>query len=152
MIENRKKLAVWLAVLFLLNILLILLMTSPALALNAAENEIELLARLISAESDGGSYPEQAAIGGVVINRLQHPDFPNTLAGVIYQNGAFAGMQNGRFWRSVSEGARRAAEDALNGWDPSGGALYYYEPGKAENTEIENRPIITQIGRLVFCS
>ena len=118
----------------------------------ATESNINLLARIISAEARGETYTGQVAVGAVVLNRVQHPSFPDTIAGVIYQNGAFTAINDGQFWEPVSSSAYNAARDALNGWDPSGGAIYYYNPKKTSNAWIRSRPVITTIGNHVFCS
>lgn len=115
-------------------------------------SDYNLLARLISAEARGEPYSGQVAVGAVVLNRMRHPSFPDTLSGVIYQNGAFSCLYDGQFNQPVAESAYRAAQDALNGWDPSGGAIYYYNPKTATNKWIRSRPVITTIGRHVFCS
>lgn len=116
------------------------------------QSDYNLLARLISAEARGESYTGQVAVGAVVLNRVQHPSFPDTIAGVIYQKGAFSCLYDGQFDQPVAESSYRAAQDALNGWDPSGGAIYYYNPVTATNQWIRSRPIIATIGKHVFCS
>ena len=118
----------------------------------ATEANINLLARIISAEARGEPYTGQVAVGAVVLNRVQHPSFPDTIAGVIYQNGAFTAVNDGQFWQPVASSAYNAARDALNGWDPSGGAIYYYNPKKTSNAWIRSRPVITTIGDHLFCS
>lgn len=115
-------------------------------------NNLNLLARLISAEARGEPYVGQVAVGAVVLNRVQHPSFPDTIAGVIYQPGAFTCVDDGQFDQPISESAYRAARDALNGWDPVGGAIYYYNPSTATNSWIRGRPYITTIGKHVFCA
>lgn len=115
-------------------------------------NEVALLARIISAESRGEPYAGQVAVGAVILNRVAHPSFPNTLAGVIYQPGAFSCLDDGGVNAAVADSAYRAARDAINGSDPSGGALYYYNPAKATSQWIFSRPIITVIGQHRFCS
>ncbi len=114
--------------------------------------DYELLARIISAEARGESYMGQVAVGAVVLNRVEHPSFPDTLAGVVYQNGAFSCLYDGQFYEPIADSAYKAARDALNGLDPSGGAIYYYNPAVATNKWIYSRPIITTIGRHVFCA
>ncbi len=115
------------------------------------QSDYALLARLISAEARGEPYSGQVAVGAVVLNRVEHPSFPDTISGVIYQNGAFSCLNDGQFNKPVAESAYRAAQDALNGWDPAGGAIYYYNPKTATNKWIRSRPIIATIGRHVFC-
>lgn len=116
------------------------------------QSEIDLLARTISAESRGEPYHGQVAVGAVILNRIEHPSFPNTLAGVIYQEGAFSCVADGQMNEEVYESSKRAAIDALNGWDPSGGAIYYYNPVTATNKWIRSRAVIVTIGDHVFCS
>lgn len=118
----------------------------------ATESNINLLARIISAEARGEPYTGQVAVGAVVLNRVQHPSFPNSISGVIYQNGAFSAVNDGQFWQPIASSCYNAARDALNGWDPSGGAIYYYNPSKTSNRFIRSRPVITQIGSHLFCS
>lgn len=118
---------------------------------SATEANINLLARIISAEGRGESYIGQVAIGAVICNRIEHPSFPDTLQGVIYQNGAFTALVDGQFNEPISESAYSAARDALNGWDPSGGAIYYYNPNKTSNEFIWSREVIKVIGQHRFC-
>ena len=130
--------------------------TLAALGITSAQNspsssDYTLLARLISAEARGESYTGQVAVGAVVLNRIEHPSFPDTVSGVIYQKGAFSCLDDGQFYKPVSDSAYRAARDALNGVDPSGGAIYYYNPKTATNKWIRSRKIITTIGKHVFC-
>ena len=114
------------------------------------EGDEYLLARIISAEARGEPYDGQVAVGAVVLNRVRHPSFPNSVAGVVYQNGAFSALADGQFDQPISAQAYQAAQDALNGWDPSGGAIYYYNPAKTTNTWIYSREVITVIGRHYF--
>ena len=118
----------------------------------ASSSQVDLLARLISAEARGEPYSGQVAVGAVVLNRIKHPSFPNTLPGVIYQSGAFTCITDGQFNEPVAESAYRAARDALNGVDPSGGAIYYFNPSTATSSWIWSRPLITVIGKHRFCS
>ena len=117
----------------------------------ATEANIYLLARIISAEARGEPYTGQVAVGAVVLNRVEHPSFPDTLAGVIYQNGAFTAIVDGQFNEPISDSAYRAARDALNGWDPTGGCIYYYNPAKTSNKFIWSRPVMLTIGAHRFC-
>ncbi|MBQ8623177.1 MAG: spore cortex-lytic enzyme [Oscillospiraceae bacterium] len=118
----------------------------------ATEANINLLAQIISAEARGEPYVGQVAVGAVILNRIEHPSFPSTLSGVIYQNGAFTAIVDGQFWEPIASSAYNAARDALNGWDPTGGAIYYYNPSKTSNRFMHSRPIITTIGEHRFCS
>ena len=111
-----------------------------------------LLARLISAEARGESYEGQVAVGAVVMNRIAHPSFPNTLSGVIYQRGAFSCLDDGQFDEPVAQSAYAAARDAMNGYDPTGGAIYYFNPVTATSQWIWSRPLIVQIGKHRFCA
>ena len=113
--------------------------------------DYNLLARVISAEARGESYAGQVAVGAVILNRIEHPSFPDTVAGVVYQPGAFSCLYDGQFDEPIADSAYSAARDALMGLDPSGGAIYYYNPKTATNRWIRSRPVITTIGRHVFC-
>lgn len=117
----------------------------------ASTSDVNLLARTISAEARGEPYSGQVAVGAVILNRVEHPSFPDTIAGVVYQPGAFSCLNDGQFDQPIAESAYRAARDALNGMDPSGGAIYYYNPVTATNQWIRSRPIINTIGQHVFC-
>lgn len=114
--------------------------------------DLDLLARLISAEARGEPYVGQVAVGAVVLNRVEHPSFPNTLSGVIYQPGAFSCLDDGQFNQPVAESAYRAAQEALNGADPCGGAIYYFNPATATSKWIWSRPEIVTIGKHRFCA
>ena len=118
----------------------------------STSGDVDLLARLISAEARGEPYAGQVAVGAVVLNRVESPAFPGSISGVIYQSGAFSCLQDGQFWKPVADSAYRAARDALNGSDPSGGALYYFNPATATSKWIWSRPVITTIGRHRFCA
>ena len=118
----------------------------------ADSNTRALLARLISAEARGEPYVGQVAVGAMVLNRVEHPSFPNSIAGVIYQSGAFSCIADGQFNQPVAESAYRAADDALNGWDPTGGAIYYFNPSTATSAWIWSRPLIVNIGKHRFCA
>ncbi|MBC7346266.1 MAG: cell wall hydrolase [Clostridia bacterium] len=114
-------------------------------------DEVDLLARLVAAEAGNEPYAGQVAVAAVVLNRVAHPSFPNTLAGVIYQPLAFESVTTGWIWRAPGlVTARRAAIDALNGWDPTYGSLYFWNPAKPVNPWIWTRQIVTQIGRHIF--
>ncbi len=109
-----------------------------------------LLARLIYAEAGAEPYIGQVAVGGVVLNRIQSSKFPQTMAGVVYQPRAFESVSNGIINRAPSQQSQKAAWDAIRGWDPSGGALYFFNPGKTSNPWIWARQIINRIGKHVF--
>ena len=113
-------------------------------------NDVKLLARIINAEARGESYVGQVSVGAVVLNRVAHPSFPNTIAGVIFQKGAFTAIDDGQWDAEMYDSPYKAAQDALNGWDPTGGAIYYYNPAKTTSKWIYSRPVITTIGKHVF--
>ncbi len=125
---------------------------SNSASTSVSQSDVNLLARIISAEARGEPYEGQVAVGAVVLNRVEHPSFPDTFAGVIYQEGAFTAITDGQFQQPVADSAYRAARDALNGWDPSGGAIYYYNPDKTSNQWIRSRPVIKRIGNHLFAS
>lgn len=117
----------------------------------ATTSNVNLLARIISAEARGEPYIGQVAVGAVILNRIQHPSFPDTLSGVIYQNGAFTAIVDGQFNEPISDSAYKAAKDALNGWDPTGGCIYYYNPAKTSNAFMHSKPTLMVIGSHRFC-
>jgi len=129
-------------------------LTKMGISSNAAtgshEIDSRLLARIINAEARGEPYTGQVAVGAVVLNRVKHSSFPNTIAGVIYQPGAFSALDDGQWNADMYETPYKAAKDALNGWDPTGGAIYYYNPAKTTNKWIYSRPVICTIGSHVF--
>ena len=114
--------------------------------------DLALLARVISGEARGEPYSGQVAVGAVVLNRVDSPIFPNSISGVIYQQGAFTCITDGEFNKPVEDSAYRAARDALNGVDPCGGAIYYFNPATATNKWIWSRPLIVVIGKHRFCA
>ena len=117
----------------------------------SSSNDVTLLAMVINGEARGESYEGQVAVGAVVLNRVRHSSFPNTIAGVVYQPGAFTAVDDGQINKAIESSCFNAARDALNGWDPTGGAIYYYNPRTATNSWIRSRPIIKTIGKHVFC-
>lgn len=116
-----------------------------------SSSDLYLLAKVIEAEARGESYTGQVAVGAVVLNRVKSSSFPDTVSGVVYQKGAFSAVTDSNWSVSPTSTSKKAAQDAINGWDPSGGALYYYNPAKTSNQWIRSRPIITVIGLHVFC-
>ncbi|MBQ9979965.1 MAG: spore cortex-lytic enzyme [Oscillospiraceae bacterium] len=115
-----------------------------------SENDVQLLARLISGEARGEPYTGQVAVGAVVLNRVDHPSFPNSISGVIYQSGAFDAVSDGQINMNPTDSCVRAAREALAGSDPSGGAIYYYNPATATSKWIWSREIICTIGKHNF--
>ncbi len=136
--------------------------TLAALGINVSQNKtqstsgvgsqnLDLLTRVINGEARGEPYIGQVAVGGVVLNRVRDPRFPSTIPGVVYQPGAFTAVVDGQINAGVVDSSKKAAIDALNGWDPSGGAIYYYNPEKTTNKWILSRPVIKVIGKHIFC-
>ncbi len=116
------------------------------------EAELDLLARVVHAEAKGEPYEGQVAVAAVIINRVQHPEFPNTISGVVYEPLAFQVVANGQVNQPADETAIRAAYDALNGFDPTGGAVYFFNPAKTSNAWIRSRPVTKTIGKHVFAT
>lgn len=116
-------------------------------------SDVQLLARAINGEARGESYEGQVAVGAVILNRVKNPNFPNTIAGVIYQPGAFTAVSDGQINVAIDKNATvvKAAQDALNGWDPTNGAIYYFNPNTATSSWIWSRPYIKTIGKHRFC-
>ena len=117
---------------------------------NSSSN-VSLLSKLIYAESRGEPYSGQVAVGAVCMNRVKSSSFPNTLSGVIYQKGAFDAVSDGQINLTPDSTAKKAAQDAINGWDPSYGAIYYFNPSTATNKWIWSRPVTVTIGKHRFC-
>ena len=115
------------------------------------DSNLNLLSRLIYGEARGEPYVGQVAVGAVVLNRVKSSSFPNTIAGVIYQNGAFDVVSDGQINLVQNSTAKKAAQDALNGWDPSYGAIYYFNPDTAKSKWIWSRPMTVTIGKHRFC-
>jgi N-acetylmuramoyl-L-alanine amidase len=116
-----------------------------------SDEDVELLAKVISAEARGESYEGQVAVGAVILNRVAHPSFPDSISGVVYQNGAFSCVNDSNWYEAVAESSKRAAIDALNGWDPSGGAIYYFNASKTSDAFMHSRTVIKVIGNHKFC-
>ena len=116
-----------------------------------ASGDVYLLAQCIYSESRGEPYKGQVAVGAVVLNRVKSSAFPNSISGVVYQKGAFSAVDDGQINLTPNDSALKAARDAMNGWDPTGGCLYYYNPAKTSNRWIRSRPIVVRIGNHVFC-
>lgn len=116
-------------------------------------SDVQLLARAINGEARGEPYEGQVAVGAVILNRVADSRFPNTIAGVIYQSGAFTAVADGQINVPIdsSSSVVKAAQDALNGWDPTDGAVYYFNPATATNKWIWSRPLIKTIGKHRFC-
>lgn len=122
-------------------------------ASSSQPSNVQLLARAINGEARGEPYEGQVAVGAVIMNRVKSSKFPNTIAGVIYQSGAFTAVSDGQINQPIAQGSTvvKAAQDALNGWDPTGGAIYYFNPNTATSKWIWSREIIKTIGKHHFC-
>lgn len=118
---------------------------------NSNSTNINLLAKLIHGEARGEPYTGQVAVGAVVMNRVKSSSFPNSISGVIYQSGAFTAVSDGQINLTPNDTAKKAAQDAMNGWDPSYGAIYYFNPSTATNKWIWSRPMTITIGKHRFC-
>lgn len=116
-------------------------------------SDIQLLARAINGEARGEGYEGQVAVGAVILNIVKHPDFPNTIAGVIYEPGAFTAVSDGQINHPIDETSTvyKAAQDAMNGWDPTNGCVYYFNPNTATNKWIWSKTIVKTIGKHHFC-
>ncbi len=116
-------------------------------------SDVQLLARAVNGEARGEVYEGQVAVAAVILNRVKHPSFPNTISGVIYQPGAFTAVDDGQINEPIAENSTvyKACQDAMNGWDPTYGAIYYFNPETATNKWIWSRPLIIQIGKHRFC-
>ena len=129
--------------------------TSHTYAASSGRNasNLQLMARAINGEARGESYEGQVAVGAVILNRVKHPSFPNTIAGVIYQSGAFTAVSDGQINVPIDSGSTvyKAAQDALNGWDPTNGCIYYFNPDTATSSWIWSREIVKKIGKHNFC-
>ena len=129
------------------------IMTSSSSSSSSSNNSsnVNLLAKAIYGEARGEPYTGQVAVGAVILNRVKSSKFPNTIAGVIYQSGAFDAVSDGQINLNPDSTAKKAAQDALNGWDPSYGAIYYFNPSTATNKWIWSRPLTVTIGKHRFC-
>ena len=119
---------------------------------SSSTSDLQLMARAINGEARGEPYEGQVAVGAVILNRVKSSQFPNTIAGVIYEKGAFTAVSDGQINVPIKEGSTvlKAARDAMNGWDPTGGAIYYFNPSTATNKWIWSRPLIKTIGKHRF--
>lgn len=127
--------------------------TSSSSSSSSSNNSsnVNLLARVVYGEARGEPYTGQVAVAAVVLNRVKSSKFPNTISGVVYQNGAFDAVADGQINMTPDATAKKAAQDALNGWDPSYGAIYYFNPSTATNKWIWSRPMTVTIGKHRFC-
>jgi N-acetylmuramoyl-L-alanine amidase len=117
-----------------------------------SQNDIQLMANAVYGEARGEPYNGQVAVAAVILNRVNSPTFPNTVAGVIFEPRAFTAVADGQIWLEPNETAKKAVLDAINGWDPTGNAMYYFNPDTATSAWIWSRPQIKQIGKHIFCN
>lgn len=125
--------------------------TSTNIPTGFSNNDIQLMANAVHGESRGEPYIGQVAVAAVILNRVQSSLFPNTVAGVIFQPGAFTAVSDGQIYLTPNATSRKAVLDAINGWDPTGNAIYYFNPATATSSWIWSRPQIKQIGKHIFC-
>lgn len=150
-------------IIFITILLILLILVNTVLIYNSnktygasnsnSTSDLQLMARAINGEARGEPYEGQVAVGAVILNRVSHSSFPNTIAGVIYQSGAFTAVSDGQINVAIDEKSTvvKAAQDALNGWDPTHGAIYYFNPNTATNKWIWSREEIVTIGKHKFC-
>ena len=153
-----KKIIVWnftivisiFLIIFLINILEA---ENISYAASSGTSDIQLMARAINGEARGEPYEGQVAVGAVILNRVKDSKFPNSISGVIYQPGAFTAVSDGQINQPIKEESTvyKAAQDAKNGWDPTGGCIYYFNPQTATNKWIWSRPHVKTIGKHRFC-
>lgn len=124
---------------------------SPQVPAKYTNEDIQLMANAVYGEARGEPYEGQVAVAAVILNRVEHADFPDTVGGVIFQPGAFTAVDDGQIWLTPNERAKEAVIDAINGWDPSENAIYYFNPITATSKWIWSRPQIKKIGLHVFC-
>ncbi len=117
----------------------------------ASANDLKLMANAVYGEARGEPYEGQVAIAAVILNRVKSPSFPNTPSGVIFEPRAFTAVADGQIWLEPNDNARKAVQQALNGWDPSGGCTYYFNPATATSQWIWSRPQVKKIGKHIFC-
>ena len=125
--------------------------TSGSNSNSISSSSLNLISRFVYAEARGEPYKGQVAVAAVILNRVKDSRFPNTVSGVVYQSGAFTCVSDGQINLSPNETAKKAAQDAMNGWDPTYGAIYYFNPNTATNKWIWSRPMTITIGKHRFC-
>ena len=154
----KKILKLFITVIILIGLILLILLLgnneeTNVYAGSSSTSDVQLMARAINGEAREEPYEGQVAVGAVILNRVKHSQFPNTIAGVIYQSGAFTAVSDGQISAPISENSTvyKAARDAMNGWDPTGGCIYYFNPNTATNKWIWSRPLVKTIGKHRFC-
>jgi len=147
----KKRIAYGIIILCALGILLLSnIPTSSAGVGTYSSNDVMVLAKMINGEARGEPYIGKVAVGAVILNRVKDSKFPDSVYGVCFQNGAFDALKDGQYYLEPNESSIKAAKAAINGWDPTYGALYYWNPKTATSKWIWSRTIITQIGGHVF--
>ncbi len=156
--KNIIKIVIIFGLLMLAFVILIVLgnnYTKQNVSYAATSNtsDLQIMARAINGEARGEPYEGQVAVGAVILNRVKDSRFPNSISGVIYQSGAFTAVADGQINSPIDEGSTvyKAAQDAMNGWDPTGGCVYYFNPDTATNSWIWSRPHVKTIGKHRFC-
>ncbi|NOU84813.1 spore cortex-lytic enzyme [Paenibacillus sp. LMG 31460] len=123
----------------------------PSNNLGLSEQDLKIMANAVHGEARGEPYIGQVAVAAVILNRVKSASFPNTVSGVIFQPGAFTAVADGQIWLTPDESSQKAVKDALNGWDPSGGCIYYFNPVTATSKWIWSRTQVKTIGKHIFC-
>lgn len=157
--DDLKKSIKIIAVFIILLLFLVIILDNNFIKQNVSYaatsniSDIQLMARAINGEARGETYEGQVAVGAVILNRVKSSEFPNTIAGVIYQQGAFTAVSDGQINVPIEEGSSvyKAARDAMNGWDPTGGCIYYFNPDTATNKWVWSRTQVKTIGKHIFC-
>lgn len=151
--EKEKLMRKIISLLTMFAVSIVSVLYYPSVKVYAATPDLQLMARAVNGEARGEPYTGQVAVASVILNRVKHSSFPNTVAGVIYQPGAFTAVSDGQINEPISADSTvyKACRDAMNGWDPSGGAIYYFNPDTATSSWIWSRPLIVQIGKHRFC-
>lgn len=124
---------------------------TPSNRRGMSDNDIRIMANAVYGEARGEPYDGQVAVAAVILNRVNSPSFPNTASGVIFQPGAFTAVADGQIWLTPNDKAKKAVQDALGGWDPTGGCIYYFNPVTATSKWIWTRPQVKTIGKHIFC-
>ncbi len=153
-INQKKTIFILLCMTIVLLTTIITIITQNAKAQTGrSASDVQLIARAVNGEARGEPYEGQVAVAAVILNRVKHSSFPNSISGVIYQPGAFTAVSDGQINVPIAEGSTvfKACQDAMNGWDPTGGAIYYFNPDTATSSWIWSRTFIKQIGKHRFC-
>lgn len=151
----QKKAIIFIPVIFLITVMTILyfILNNASAQTARSASDVQLMARAVNGEARGEPYEGQVAVAAVILNRVKHSSFPNSVSGVIYQPGAFTAVSDGQINVPIATNSTiyKACQDAINGWDPTGGAIYYFNPDTATNSWIWSRTFIKQIGKHRFC-